>query len=115
MRFPLPPGRHPHAAGTITLLPVTDRLSALIASRFAALPEEAQAALLLAAVAGPAAASHSAGPDARALAPAEREGLVSRCGPRRPADGGARPHRARAQHSQRKGLPRLEQLVARAR
>jgi DNA-binding CsgD family transcriptional regulator len=119
MRFPLPPGRHPHAAGTITLLPVTDRLSALIASRFAALPEEAQAALLLAAVAdGPdltGAASHSAGPDARALAPAEREGLVSRCGPRRPADGGARPHRARAQHSQRKGLPRLEQLVARAR
>jgi hypothetical protein len=61
-------------------LPVTDRLSALIASRFAALPEEAQAALLLAAVAdGPdltGAASHSAGPDARALAPAEREGLV---------------------------------------
>src|SRR6266550_1103913 len=52
-------------------LPPTDRLSAVITSRFAALPEPAQAALLLAAVAdGPdlaAAASHGAGPDARAL------------------------------------------------
>ena len=61
-------------------LPPTDRLSAVIASRFAALPEQAQAALLLAAVAdGPdlsAAASHGAGPDALALAPAEQLGLV---------------------------------------
>ena len=61
-------------------LPLTDRLSAVITSRFAALPEQAQAALLLAAVAdGPdlrVAASHGAGPDARALAPAEQLGLV---------------------------------------
>ncbi|HET6190411.1 MAG TPA: AAA family ATPase [Trebonia sp.] len=61
-------------------LPPTERLSAVITSRFAALPEQAQAALLLAAVAdGPdlaAAASHGAGLDARALAPAERLGLV---------------------------------------
>jgi DNA-binding CsgD family transcriptional regulator len=61
-------------------LPLTDRLSAVITSRFAALPEPAQAALLLAAVAdGPdlrAAASHGAGPDARALTPAEQLGLV---------------------------------------
>ena len=61
-------------------LPPTDRLSAVITSRFAALPEEAQAALLLAAVAdGPdlaAAASHGAGLDALALAPAEQLGLV---------------------------------------
>ncbi len=61
-------------------LPLTDRLTAVLASRFAALPEQTQAALLLAAVAdGPdlnAAASHGAGPDARALAPAEQLGLV---------------------------------------
>ena len=61
-------------------LPPTDRLSAVITSRYAALPEQARAALLLAAVAdGPdlaAAASHGAGPDARALAPAEQLGLV---------------------------------------
>src|ERR1700733_12497779 len=61
-------------------LPPTDRLSAVITSRFAALLEEAQAALLLAAVAdGPdlaAAASHGAGLDALALAPAEQLGLV---------------------------------------
>jgi len=61
-------------------LPLTDRLSAVITSRFAALPEQARAALLLAAVAdGPdlrAAASHGTGPDARALAPAEQLGLV---------------------------------------
>ena len=68
-------------------LPPTDRLSAVITSRYAALPEQAQAALLLAAVAdGPdlaAAASHGAGPDARALAPAEQLGLVKvdRAGP----------------------------------
>ena len=61
-------------------LPLTDRLSAVITSRFAALPEQAQAALLRAAVAdGPdlrVAASHGAGPDARALTPAEQLGLV---------------------------------------
>jgi DNA-binding CsgD family transcriptional regulator len=61
-------------------LPPTDRLTAVLASRFAALPEQTQAALLLAAVAdGPdlnAAASHGAGPDARALAPAEQLGLI---------------------------------------
>jgi DNA-binding CsgD family transcriptional regulator len=62
-------------------LPLTDRLSAIITSRFAALPEQAQAALLLAAVAdGPdlrIAASHGAGPDARLLTPAEQLGLVT--------------------------------------
>ena len=62
-------------------LPPTDRLSAVISSRFAALPERAQAALLLAAVAdGPdldAAAGRGAGPDAQALAPAEQLGLVT--------------------------------------
>jgi DNA-binding CsgD family transcriptional regulator len=61
-------------------LPPTDRLSAVITSRFAALPEQAQAALLMAAVADgldlSVAASHGAGPDARALAPAEQLGLV---------------------------------------
>ena len=60
--------------------PLTDRLSAVLTSRFAALPGPARAALLLAAVAdGPdlaAAASHGAGPDAAALAPAEQLGLV---------------------------------------
>ena len=62
-------------------LPLTDRLSAVITSRFAALPERARDALLLAAVAdGPdlsTAASHGGGPDARALAPAEQLGLVT--------------------------------------
>jgi DNA-binding CsgD family transcriptional regulator len=61
-------------------LPLTDRLTAVLTSRFAALPEQTQAALLLAAVAdGPdlsAAASHGAGPDARALVPAEQLGLI---------------------------------------
>jgi len=61
-------------------LPLTDRLAAVLASRFAALPGQTQAALLLAAVADSpdlnAAASHGAGPDARALAPAEQLGLV---------------------------------------
>src|SRR5882724_2235338 len=61
-------------------LPLTDRLAAVITARFAALPEQAQAALLLAAVAdGPdlsAAAGRASGSDARALAPAEELGLV---------------------------------------
>jgi DNA-binding CsgD family transcriptional regulator len=61
-------------------LPLTDRLTAVITGRFAALPEEARAALLLAAVADGTdlrvAASHGAGPDARALTPAEQLGLV---------------------------------------
>jgi len=61
-------------------LPLTDRLSAVLTARFAALPEQARVALLLAAVAdGPdlrVAASRGAGPDARALAPAEELGLV---------------------------------------
>jgi DNA-binding CsgD family transcriptional regulator len=62
-------------------LPLTDRLSAVLTSRYATLPEETQAALRLAAVAdGPdlrVAASHGAGPDAGALAPAEQLGLVT--------------------------------------
>src|SRR3984885_8643956 len=61
-------------------LPLTDRLSAVLTSRFASLPEPARAALLLAAVADEpdlqAAASHGAWPDARALAPAEQLGLA---------------------------------------
>jgi DNA-binding CsgD family transcriptional regulator len=61
-------------------LPPTDRLSAVISSRFAALPEQARAALLLAAVAdGPdlgAAARRGGGSDAQILAPAERLGLI---------------------------------------
>src|SRR6266576_2923861 len=61
-------------------LPLTDRLTAVLSARFAALPEQAQAALLLAAVAdGPdlrAAATAVSGPDARALTPAEQLGLV---------------------------------------
>jgi hypothetical protein len=61
-------------------LPLTDRLTAVLTSRYAALPEQTQAALLLAAVADSpdlsAAASHGAGPDAQALAPAEQLGLI---------------------------------------
>ena len=61
-------------------LPLTDRLTAVLTSRFAALPEPAQAALLLAAVAdGPdlsAAAAAGSGPGAQTLAPAEQLGLV---------------------------------------
>ena len=61
-------------------LPPGDRLSAVLSARFAGLPEPARAALLLAAVAdGPdlsAAAGRGAGPDARALVPAEELGLV---------------------------------------
>ena len=62
-------------------LPLTDRVIAVISSRFAALPIQAQAALRLAAVADEpdlgAAARHGAGPDAGALAPAEQAGLVT--------------------------------------
>ncbi|HEY2304987.1 MAG TPA: LuxR family transcriptional regulator, partial [Streptosporangiaceae bacterium] len=62
-------------------LPLTDRLNAVITSRFAALPEQSRAALLLAAVADDpdlcVAASYGAGPDARALTPAEQLGLVT--------------------------------------
>jgi DNA-binding CsgD family transcriptional regulator len=61
-------------------LPLTDRLTAVLTSRFAALPEPTKDALLLAAVAdGPdlrVAVSRGAGPDARALTPAEQLGLV---------------------------------------
>ncbi|HEY4851726.1 MAG TPA: AAA family ATPase, partial [Streptosporangiaceae bacterium] len=61
-------------------LPLTDRLTAVLTSRFAALPEQSKRALLLAAVAdGPdlrVAANRGAGPDARALTPAEQLGLV---------------------------------------
>jgi DNA-binding CsgD family transcriptional regulator len=61
-------------------LPLTDRLTAVLTSRYAALPEQTQAALLLAAVAdGPdlsAAATAVSGPDAQALAPAEQLGLI---------------------------------------
>jgi DNA-binding CsgD family transcriptional regulator/tetratricopeptide (TPR) repeat protein len=61
-------------------LPPTDRLRAVIASRFAALPEQARAALVLAAVAdGPdlgAAAWRGGGSDAQALAPAEQLGII---------------------------------------
>ena len=62
-------------------LPLTDRLAAVLTSRFAALPGPARAALLLAAVAdGPdlsAAAAAVAGPAAQALAPAEQLGLIT--------------------------------------
>jgi DNA-binding CsgD family transcriptional regulator len=62
-------------------LPLSERLRAVLASRFAVLPEPARAALLLAAVAdGPdlgAAASRGGGPDARAFGPAEQLGLVT--------------------------------------
>jgi DNA-binding CsgD family transcriptional regulator/tetratricopeptide (TPR) repeat protein len=61
-------------------LPLTDRLTAVITSRFATLPEPARAALLLAAVAdGPdlsAAANRGSAPDAQALGPAEQLGLI---------------------------------------
>jgi DNA-binding CsgD family transcriptional regulator len=61
-------------------LPPTDRLRAVITSRFAALPEQARAALVLAAVAdGPdlgAAAWRGGGSDAGTLAPAEQLGMI---------------------------------------
>jgi hypothetical protein len=61
-------------------LPLTDRLAAVLTSRFAALPEPARAALLLAAVAdGPdlsAAVNRGSAADVQALAPAEQLGLI---------------------------------------
>ena len=61
-------------------LPLTDRLLAVLASRFAALPEETRQALLLAAAADGTdlgACCRAAGSDPRVLGPAEREGLVT--------------------------------------
>src|SRR5579859_4675165 len=62
-------------------LPPTDRLTAVLASRFAALPEPARAALLLAAVADDpdlsAATTVASGPGAQLLAPAEQLGLIA--------------------------------------
>jgi hypothetical protein len=64
-------------------LPLSDRLRALITSRFADLPRQAQAALLLAAVADEAdlsaAARRGAGQDARVLAPAEQLVRMTAC------------------------------------
>ena len=64
-----------------TPLPLTDRLSAVITARFAALPDQARAALLLAAVADGSdlrvAVGQGAGPDGQALTPAEQSGLVT--------------------------------------
>jgi DNA-binding CsgD family transcriptional regulator/tetratricopeptide (TPR) repeat protein len=61
-------------------LPLTDRLKAVIASRFAALPEQARAALLLAAVADDpdlgAAARRGGGSDVQTLAAAEELGMI---------------------------------------
>ena len=61
-------------------LPLTDRLLAVLAAKFAALPEETRQVLLLAAAAdGPdlGACCRAAGSDPRLLVPAEREGLVT--------------------------------------
>src|SRR6202007_606382 len=61
-------------------LPLSDRLSTVITARFAALPERTREALLLAAVAdGPDLNVNSlaAGSDAQAIAPGEREVLVT--------------------------------------
>ena len=61
-------------------LPLTDRLSAVMHARFSALPEQTQAALLLAAVADGqdlrAATAAFSGPGARNLEPAEQLGLI---------------------------------------
>src|SRR6202043_1119291 len=61
-------------------LPLTDRLTAVLISRFATLPEQTQAALLLAAVAdGPdlrAATAAFCWPGERTLVPAEQLGLI---------------------------------------
>jgi DNA-binding CsgD family transcriptional regulator len=58
-------------------LPLTDRLAAVLTSRFAALPEPARAALLLAAVADGADLSAAATAISGTLAPAEHLGLIS--------------------------------------
>src|ERR1700733_3052603 len=61
-------------------LPPTDRLSAVISSRFGTLPERTRQALLLAAVADgadPSVSSQAAGSDAQDLAAAEQLGLVT--------------------------------------
>ena len=57
-------------------LPLTDRLTAVLTSRFAVLPEPARAALLLAAVADGADLSAAAAPGVQSLAPAELLGLI---------------------------------------
>ena len=61
-------------------LPLTDRLTAVLTSRYSTLSEQAQAALLLAAVADDpdlsAAAAAVSGPGAQTLAPAEQLGLI---------------------------------------
>jgi DNA-binding CsgD family transcriptional regulator len=61
-------------------LPLTERLRAVIAARFATLPEQTRAALLLAAVADSpdlgAAAKRGGGSDAQTLAPAEELGIM---------------------------------------
>jgi DNA-binding CsgD family transcriptional regulator len=58
-------------------LPLTDRLTAVMAAQFGLLPPSARAALLLAAVAdSPDLAARVPGLDADALAPAERAGLI---------------------------------------
>lgn len=58
-------------------LPLTERLTAVMAAQFGVLPPSARAALLLAAVAdSPELAARVPGLDADALAPAERAGLI---------------------------------------
>jgi DNA-binding CsgD family transcriptional regulator len=58
-------------------LPLTDRLTAVLADQFGVLPEPSRAALLLAAVAdNPETAARVPGIGAPALAPAERAGLI---------------------------------------
>src|SRR5205823_4273398 len=58
-------------------LPLTDRLTAVMAAQFGVLPPSARAALLLAAVAdSPDLTARVPGLDADALAPAERAGLI---------------------------------------
>ena len=58
-------------------LPLTDRLTAVLTSRFATLPEQTQAALLLAAVAdGPDLSAAATAVSGQTLAPAEQLGLI---------------------------------------